>query len=132
MTPAPGRPVGAGMRTYGLGMDLVEIGRLERALARYPRLADRIFTDAELTEAGRLRRPGRHLAGRFAVKEAVVKALALPPGAALRSIEVLGSAPPEVVLHGDAAEAAQAIGATVRVSITHERKLAGAVALAEV
>jgi holo-[acyl-carrier protein] synthase len=118
--------------TFGIGTDLVEIDRVERALARYPRLAGRIFTESELAEAGDRARPGRYLAGRFAVKEAVVKALCLGPGTALRSIEVLGSTPPEVLLHGDVAEAARTAGATVRASITHEREMAGAVALAEV
>lgn len=119
------------MATYGVGMDLVEVQRVERALSRYPRLAGRIFTEKELDEAYGLRRPGRYLAGRFAVKEAVIKALTLGPGTAFRSIEVVGSTPPEVRLHGDVAETARAVGVTIKVSITHERQLAGAVALAE-
>ena len=61
----------------GLGMDLIEINRIERALDRHPRLAGRLFTDAELEYSRDRLRPGRHLAARFAAKEAVVKALGL-------------------------------------------------------
>ena len=50
----------------GLGMDLIEINRIERALDRHPRLAGRLFTDAELEYSRDRLRPGRHLAARFA------------------------------------------------------------------
>ena len=66
----------------GIGIDLLEIGRLERALERRPQLAERLFTDGELAYARSRHRPGRHLAARFAAKEAAVKALggpAVPP-----------------------------------------------------
>jgi holo-[acyl-carrier protein] synthase len=59
----------------GVGIDLLEIGRLERALERRPRLAERLFTDGELAYARSRHRPGRHLAARFAAKEAALKAL---------------------------------------------------------
>jgi holo-[acyl-carrier protein] synthase len=60
-----------------IGIDLIEIGRLERALERRPRLAERLFSPAELEFASARARPGRHLAARFAAKEATVKALGL-------------------------------------------------------
>ena len=62
----------------GLGIDLIEIDRVERALERRPRLAERLFTPAELSYARNRARPGRHLAARFAAKEAVIKALGRP------------------------------------------------------
>ncbi|MGH2957049.1 MAG: holo-ACP synthase, partial [Solirubrobacterales bacterium] len=62
----------------GVGIDLIEIERVERALERRPRLAERLFTRAELDYARARARPGRHLAARFAAKEAVIKALAAP------------------------------------------------------
>ena len=70
-----------------VGIDLIEIERLERALERRPRLADRLFTAGELAYARGRARPGRHLAARFAAKEAVIKALGtgVPP----REIEVV-------------------------------------------
>ena len=115
----------------GVGIDLLEIGRLERALDRHPRLAERVFTDAELRYAGARRRPARHLAARFAAKEAVVKALRVGGGFGLREVEIRAGEPPTVVLHGRAAEAAERAGVELRVSLTHSREFAAAVALAE-
>lgn len=119
------------MRTVGIGIDLVSIGRIERALDLRPRLAGRLFTDSELAEAGDRRRPGRHLAARFAAKEAVIKAL---PGGPfpIADIEILGGPEPRVILHNELAREARSRGLTISISLTHEREMAGAVALAEV
>jgi holo-[acyl-carrier protein] synthase len=58
----------------GIGVDVVDLARFERAVTRTPRLADRLFAESERrTAAGE--RPLRSLAGRFAAKEALVKAL---------------------------------------------------------
>jgi holo-[acyl-carrier protein] synthase len=110
----------------GVGIDLIEIERLERALERRPRLADRLFTEGELAYARGRARPGRHLAARFAAKEAVIKALGrgVPP----REIEVEAGAPPHVRLHGSAAEAAGDV--EIAISLTHSRESAAAVAIA--
>ena len=78
----------------GIGIDLLEIDRLERALERHPRLAERVFTDGERRYAAARARPGRHLAARFAAKEAVVKALGLADGFGLGEIEVVAGEPP--------------------------------------
>jgi holo-[acyl-carrier protein] synthase len=109
----------------GIGIDLIEIERVERALERRPRLADRLFTPAELAYARKRARPGRHLAARFAAKEAVIKALGrgVPP----REIEVVAGEPPRLQLHGRAAEAAG--GAEFAISLTHSRESAAAVAI---
>lgn len=115
----------------GLGMDLIEIARIERALDRHPRLAGRLFTDGELEYARRKLRPGRHLAARFAAKEAVVKALGLGAGTSLREIEVVAGTPPRIELHDEVRAQADRRGLAVTVSLTHEREMAGAVALAE-
>jgi holo-[acyl-carrier protein] synthase len=111
----------------GIGIDLLEIERMERALERHPRLADRVFTDAERGYAAAKARPGRHLAARFAAKEAVVKALGLTGGFGLREIEVIAGEPPTVRLSGRAADAAA--GSDVVISLTHSRDNAAAVAL---
>ena len=113
----------------GVGIDLLEIERMERALQRYPRLAARVFTPAERDYAAARARPGRHLAARFAAKEAVVKALALSGGFGLAEIEVVAGEPPTVRLAGRAAEAAA--GRRVEVSLTHSRDFAAAVAIVE-
>lgn len=111
----------------GVGIDLLEIDRLERALVRYPRLAARVFTAAEREYAAARARPGRHLAARFAAKEAVVKALGLRGGLGLREIEIVAGEPPTVRLSGRAAAAAA--GRRVDVSLTHSRDNAAAVAV---
>jgi holo-[acyl-carrier protein] synthase len=111
----------------GVGLDLLEIDRMERALRRHPRLAARVFTEAERRYAEARARPARHLAARFAAKEAVVKALGLTGGFGLREIEVLAGEPPSVRLSGRAAAAAG--GRSVEVSLTHSRGNAAAVAI---
>ena len=70
---------------HGVGIDLLEIERLERALERRPALAARLFTDAERAYARAARAPGQHLAARFCAKEAVAKALGLDVCARTRS-----------------------------------------------
>lgn len=111
----------------GVGIDLLEIDRLERALERRPRLAERVFTDAERAYAAARGRPGRHLAARFAAKEAVVKALGLSGGFGFREIEIVAGEPPTVRLSGRAAEAAA--GRHIDISLTHSRDNAAAVAV---
>ncbi len=117
--------------TAGVGIDLIEIERIERALERRPRLAQRLFTEGEREYAAARRRPGRHLAARFAAKEAVVKAMGLGPGTEIREIEVVAGTPPEIRLHEETARIAEARGLGLRVSLTHEREMAAAVAIAE-
>ena len=111
----------------GVGIDLLEIDRMERALERHPRLAERIFTAAEREYAAHRTRPARHLAARFAAKEAVVQALGLS-GFGLGEIEVVAGEPPTVRLVGRAAEAAA--GREIEISLTHSRDYAAAVAFA--
>ncbi|HWC87470.1 MAG TPA: holo-ACP synthase [Solirubrobacteraceae bacterium] len=112
-----------------VGVDLLEIDRLERALARRPRLAERLFTEGERAYAAGRGRPSQHLAARFCAKEAVAKALGLP-ALNFREVEVLGGGgPPRVVLHGAAAARAAELGVEVQVSLTHTRRDAAAVAV---
>jgi holo-[acyl-carrier protein] synthase len=110
----------------GVGVDLLEIDRLERALERHPRLAERVFTAGEREYAAARARPARHLAARFAAKEAVTKALGLTGGFGLREIEVVAGEPPTVRLSGRAAVMGQ--GKKVQLSLTHSRDFAAAVA----
>ncbi len=115
----------------GIGLDLLEIERLERALKRRPALAPRLFSAAERDYALSLARPGQHLAARFCAKEAVTKALALE---VLRPLEIeVAPGPagePLVVLHGRAAARADELGVNVSISLTHTRSTAAAVAVA--
>ena len=111
----------------GIGIDLIEVERIERALERRPRLAQRLFTDAELEYSRARARPARHLAARFAAKEAAMKALGLG-GMRMGQIEVIGGGdhPPALRLSGDAAAVADREGVELRVSMTHSRELAAA------
>ena len=113
----------------GIGIDVIEIDRIERALERRPRLRERLFTPEELAYADARARPAQHLAARFAAKEAVIKALGAP-GVGPGSIEVIATGgSPAVRLSGSAAEAAA--GREISVSLTHSRETAAAVALAQ-
>jgi holo-[acyl-carrier protein] synthase len=116
----------------GVGIDLIEIERLERALERRPRLARRLFTEAELESVRPRLRPGRHLAARFAAKEAAIKALGAATLAA-REIEVEGGAleAPRLRLHGRAAALAADRGLELQLSLTHSQEMAAAVVVAE-
>lgn len=108
-----------------VGLDLLEIDRLERALERRPRLADRLFTEGERAYAAARTRPAQHLAARFCAKEAVAKALRLTAWS-WQDIEVVsGEDGPRIVLGGSLA----ALEVEVDVSLTHTGGMAGAVAL---
>jgi holo-[acyl-carrier protein] synthase len=108
-----------------IGIDLLEIERMEQALERRPGLAARLFTDGERAYAARRARPGQHLAARFCAKEAVAKALRLESWNP-RDIEVVGEgAGTAVALHG----ALAGLGVQVEISMTHSRATAGAVAM---
>ena len=113
----------------GVGLDLLDIDRLERALERRPRLGERVFTDAEREYAEARARPALHLAARFCAKEAVAKALGIG-GFAFREVEVVATGgAPEVRLTGAVAERASELGARPLVSLTHTDATAGAVAV---
>ena len=115
----------------GIGLDLLEIARLERALQRRPGLAERVFREGELAYAASRARPAMHLAARFCAKEAVGKALGMAAWE-LRDVEVVspeGGGAPEVALHGAVAARARELGGAVRISLTHTDEQAGAVAI---
>jgi holo-[acyl-carrier protein] synthase len=113
----------------GVGIDLLEIARLERALERRPRLAERVFTDDERAYAAARARPVMHLAARFCAKEAVAKALGMTAWS-WRDVEVVATdAAPAVRLSGSVAARASELGVEPFVSLTHTDTTAGAVAL---
>jgi holo-[acyl-carrier protein] synthase len=118
----------------GVGVDLCEVDRMRRTLARTPGFADRVFTADEQAYCRRARDPAERFAARFAAKEAVLKALSAGLGACpFRDIEVVraSSGAPAVVLHGAAATLAADRGvAGWHVSLSHTRTMAEAVALA--
>ena len=121
----------------GVGTDLVDTSRLAAALRRRPAMKSRIFSadELEVLAAGQSTAArDRSAAGRFAAKEAVMKALGVGLGAvSLRDIEIVGGrgSAPTVRLSGRAAElAAELETDEVVISMTHEGDLASAVAIA--
>ena len=120
------------MSRHEVGVDLVDIDRIVRVMGRYPeRFRRRVLTDAEDRYCrGRAER----IAGRWAAKEAVSKVLGLGVrGVGWREIEVLPNwaGQPQVTLHDRAAARAARLGLEeVTVSISHERSMAVAVAVA--
>jgi holo-[acyl-carrier protein] synthase len=112
----------------GVGIDVVEIARLERALARTQGLAGRLFTEAER------HLPVRSLAARFAAKEALAKALGGPRGLLWTDAEITAGAAgrPELKVYRTVAEAAARLGVTRwHVSLSHDGGLATAIVVAE-
>jgi len=109
------------MRIIGLGVDLAEIERVGRVLARYPRFAERCFTDHEREYAFRYARPERRLAARFAGKEAVMKSMSTGwRQIRWKDIEITGGGKPTVRVTGTAALRAEALGVTgFEITITH-------------
>lgn len=123
------------MDVRGIGIDIVEVERMEQALARWgDSFVSRVFTAHEDERARHPRARSMRLAARFAAKEAVMKALGLGwRTMAWREIEIrndpLGR--PTVLLSGGAARAAaqQGVG-TIHVTLSHTHGLALASALA--
>ena len=117
------------MTILGIGIDATDIPRVERAIARYgDRFLHRIFTDAEIAYCSSKHRPGPHYAGRFAAKEAAMKALGtgLTRGVTWRDIEVVrGGGPPRLVFRGATLGHVERRGATSSLlTITHAETLA--------
>jgi holo-[acyl-carrier protein] synthase len=102
-------------------VDLADIARVERLLDRYPRFAERCFTDHERDYAFRFASPARRLAARFAGKEAVMKSLGTGwRRVGWKDIEITGGGRPTVRMYGNAAARAAMLGITeVLVTITH-------------
>jgi holo-[acyl-carrier protein] synthase len=112
----------------GIGLDIVVIERLEAALRRTPSLADRLFTEGE-----RGRAPAS-LAGCFAAKEALAKALGAPVGLSWTDVEVChdGTGRPFLSIGGTVAEAAALLGIrSWHLSLTHDGGVSAAMVVAE-
>jgi holo-[acyl-carrier protein] synthase len=112
-----------------VGVDLIEIERIERALAR-PGFRERVFTEAERAYCDSRRSPAQHYAGRFAGKEAVGKALGCGVEWRWRDVEIAGRPKPGVRLTGWTKVWAERIRAgEIDLSMTHSRGLAAAICL---
>jgi holo-[acyl-carrier protein] synthase len=117
----------------GLGVDICEISRMERALARHPTMRARVFTPEEIAYCDGKARPAESFAGRFAAREAVIKALGGYRGRHWQDISVTRhpSGAPAITLAGNAERRADALGISrVLITFTHEKTNAVAFAVA--
>jgi holo-[acyl-carrier protein] synthase len=113
-----------------VGVDLIEIPRIARALERHPGFRERCFTEAERAYCETKPNPPQHYAARFAGKEAVGKALGSGVRFTWREIEITGRPKPGVTLSGSTKAWAERVGAgRIELSMTHSRELAQAVCL---
>jgi holo-[acyl-carrier protein] synthase len=111
-----------------VGVDLIEIPRIARALERYPDFRERCFTETEREYCEGRPNPAQHYAARFAGKEAVGKALGSGVRFTWREIEIAGRPKPGVTLSGRTRAWAERVGAgRIELSMTHSRELATAV-----
>lgn len=123
------------MPIIGTGIDIIEISRIDRAVNRSSRFLDRVFTDREISYFKETGNKPCHIAGTFAAKEAVLKAL----GTGLKEmswkdIEITRDSmgKPSVTLYKNAEIIALSIGIRqIHISISHGRDHAIAGAIAE-
>ena len=131
LEPLGGYP--SGVEILGLGVDICEIERMERALGRHPAMRERVFTPEERAYCDAKARPAESYAGRFAAREAVIKALGGYRGKRWQDISVTRapSGAPSVRLEGNAKARADQLGISdVLITFTHERTSAVAFAVA--
>lgn len=120
------------MRIFGIGIDVIEVERMEEALGEFEeRFLSRVFTDGERAYCQKQKRPAIHYAARWAAKEAVSKALGTGIGKDLgwQDMEVCRreSGEPDMVLCGRGKEFADAHGIVeVKISLTHAKHYAAA------
>ena len=115
-----------------VGIDLIEIERIRRALERYPAFRERCFTDIERAYCDSRPNPIESYAGRFAGKEAVGKALGIGVYFTWKEIEIAGRPKPGVRLSGGTEAWAQELGADrIDLSMTHSRELAAAICVVQ-
>ncbi len=119
----------------GMGIDVCSIARIEGILERWgERFWERILREDERVALAHRADRATALAGRFAVKEAVAKAMEGGIGVGWHDLEVRGvpKRPPTLVLHGPAKALAERVGVNhVHVSITHDAGVAAAVVILE-
>lgn len=124
------------MMIHGIGIDVVEVGRIEAAISNLgDAFLDRLFTAREREYCGKQKRPALHYAARFAAKEAVSKALGTGIGGQAgwldMEVERAESGAPKMVFTGRAADFLASSGiAEVQVSLSHAKEYAAANAVA--
>jgi holo-[acyl-carrier protein] synthase len=120
----------------GIGVDIVEIRRISQALQGSRSMAGRVFTQKEIEYCAQRRTQFEHYAGRFAAKEAALKALGTGWQGGIRwtDVEVAAekSGRPDLILHGKARQLFEKSGAKrILLTITHSKEYAVAVVILE-
>ncbi len=123
------------MESAGIGVDIVEVSRMERVLAKTPSFASKVFTEEERAYCDSHARPAIHYAARFAAREAVLKALGCGFGDGVGRHDVSVSrdqrGKPIAVLAGRVAQIAREQGVVeIALSLSHTSELAVANAMA--
>ncbi|RUO36348.1 holo-ACP synthase [Aliidiomarina sanyensis] len=124
------------MAIVGIGTDIVEVARVQRAIERQPMFAERLLTESERAEMSAARFPERYLAKRFAAKEAALKALGtgLAQGIRWHDMEVSHSelGQPLLTFYGGAQQRAELLGVQrVHLSLSDEAHYAQAMVVLE-
>ncbi|GAA1515907.1 holo-[acyl-carrier protein] synthase [Agromyces terreus] len=112
----------------GIGIDVVDIARFERSIARTPALVERLFAESERG------RPGRSLAARFAAKESLIKALGGHAAVRWHDMRIVqdDDGNPDFVLSGAIAEHMRSLGIErVHLSMSHDAGIASAFVILE-
>ncbi|HEY8432560.1 MAG TPA: holo-ACP synthase [Sandaracinaceae bacterium] len=119
----------------GLGLDVCDVARMRKNLERYGHaFMDKVLTPAERAYCERRPDPAVPFAGRFAAKEAIIKALGAPEGLRWKDMVITPArgAPPRIGLRRVGLEAAHRAGATrAHLTITHDAGVAAAVVILE-
>jgi len=113
----------------GVGTDIIEVKRIERLLSKQERFKKRIFTQGEIEYCDQKKNNVQNYAARFAVKEALLKAIGTGwrEGITFKEIEVTNNekGKPELVLSGTVKKIMEEMGVTnIQVSISHLKDLA--------
>jgi len=117
----------------GIGVDLVEVARIEQILSRRRTFVDRVFTPEEIAYCEGRGNPAECYAARWAAREACRKALGGVKDMRWRDVRVAraASGAPSLVLEGASRERARSLGVSeVMVALSHERRMAAAFCLA--
>ena len=117
---------------YGIGVDLIEVARIDERMEAEEGLKETLFTEREIAYCETKRFRGQHYAARFAAKEAFLKALGSGwrDGIAFREIEVVNDelGRPTCLVHGRAEAAARRQGIrNIQMSLSHIKEIASAI-----
>jgi holo-[acyl-carrier protein] synthase len=121
------------MEILGIGVDLVDVSRVQRILDRHTTFVERVFTPGEIAYCQRQATPAECFAARWAAREACRKALGGIQNMRWHEIRVdrHPSGKPSLVLEGTSLDRMRAVGATeVMLALTHERRMAAAFCVA--